>query len=117
MKFTEDIKFKLEKLKNRMALDIKGRYFWERELELFFVVGWKTEKVPEKKGFFGHDEYEKLTEIEVIYPKHVDTKFIGVFKADPMILDRLEKGRELFLKLKADVSKFGFEVIKIKEEI
>lgn len=118
MIFTTDVKMRLEELKDKMLLGVKANTDPLRieSVTLYYITGWKTEEVPPRRGLFSRAGYTKLTEIRVMFPKHVGTKFIGVKDGwlDSYI-ELCEKNRKLFLKLKEDMDKFGFEVTKTKE--
>lgn len=114
MKLTPDIQIRLDKLKNVMILMVKGKSWFNREIEAMTVIGWDVEEIPEKKGIFGHPAYTKLVRINIMSAKYIGTEYKGVFDASEIVMFFLERGRKLWLKMEDDAQKFGFNITKEK---
>lgn len=102
MTFTEDVKFRLQQLKNQILLTKDG--------EILIVKDWETE---EKKTLFGKKTVLKV--IKTIASRHIDTKWMGVYTEYlPYILVEMENSRARFKKMQSELEKFGY-VIKGKQ--
>jgi len=113
MKLTPDIERRLENLKDKyyLYLDISEEPLKVNKVGLRVLREWTTEV--SERGWFKKEYATRVTEIIVQSTKDYNTNVFGIHdKYLDLVLQQIEKGRELFLNLKHQFSEIGVSIVR-----